>query len=71
MKKQAIFRIIGIGAFHTVLYLYIVPFIIYPRFGSNGLVFSIIIAIIISIITFGTMFVKNDKENDSEGRNDE
>lgn len=71
MKKQAIFRVIGIGAFHMVLYLYVVPFIIYPRFGSNGLVFSIIIAIIISIITFGTMFVKNDKENDSEGRNDE
>jgi ABC-type sulfate transport system permease component len=71
MKKQAIFRIIGIGAFHTVLYLYVVPFIIYPRFGSNGLVFSIIIAIIISIIAFGTMFIKNDKENDSEGRNDE
>jgi hypothetical protein len=66
MKKKAIFRVIGIGIFHMILYLYVVPFIIYPRFGANGLVFSIIIAIIISIAVFGTMFVKEVKEGEKQ-----
>jgi hypothetical protein len=66
MKKKAIFRVIGIGIFHMILYLYVVPFIIYPRFGVNGLVFSIIIAIIISIAVFGTMFVKDVKEGEKQ-----
>ncbi len=39
--KRAGKRIIGIGIFHTFLYGYLVPFVIYPRFGDNGLTFAI------------------------------
>lgn len=58
MKKNVILRIIGIGLFHMVLYLYIVPFVIYPRFGDNGFKFAAVVAILVSIAILGTMFVK-------------
>ena len=57
MKKKIILRIIGIGAFHAFLYLYLVPFVIYPEFGNNGFQFAVVIAILISIAIFGTMFI--------------
>jgi len=57
MKKNVILRIIGIGIFHTVLYLYFVPFVIYPKFGKNGFEFTIAVAIIISIAALGTIFI--------------
>ncbi len=67
MKKKVILRIIGIGIFHAFLYLYIVPFIIYPRFGNNGILFAIIVAVIVSIVILGTMFIgrnlKGEKKN--------
>jgi len=65
MKKKIIWRFIGIGIFHAVLYLYIVPFVIYPRFGENGFKFAIAVAIIISIAVLGTILldkkIKGDK----------
>ena len=64
MKKKMIIRIIGIGIFHAVLYLYIVPFLIYPKYGHNGLLFAIIVAIIISIAVFGTI-IFNKKKGDT------
>lgn len=65
MRKKLFNRIIGIGIFHAVLYLYIVPFLIYPKFGNNGLIFAIISAIIISIAVFGTIIL-NKKKGDSK-----
>lgn len=66
MKKIAV-RIVVIGIFHAVLYLYFVPFIIYPKFGSNGMLFAVIVAVIVSIAVFGTAFLgkkfKGDNEN--------
>ena len=60
-------RIAVIGIFHAVLYLYFVPFIIYPKFGSNGLVFAGIVTLIISVAVFGTAFIgkkfKGDNNN--------
>jgi len=61
MKKTTIFRFVGIGIFHAVLYLYVVPFVIYPKFGNNGFIFAVIVAIIIPIAVFGTMIF--DKKN--------
>lgn len=58
MKEKAIWRIIGIGIFHTVLYLYVVPFVVYPKFGKAGLHFTLIVAIIISAAVLGTLFIK-------------
>ena len=57
MKNKLILRVIGIGMFHAVLYLYIVPFVIYPKFGNNGFKFTIAVAIIISIAVLGTIFL--------------
>ncbi len=61
MKKKLILKIIGIGVFHAVLYLYFVPFVIYPKFGNNGFQFAVIIAIIISIAIFSIMFIQRQK----------
>ena len=52
------FRIIGIGIFHMILYLYIVPFVIYPKFGKIGFEFTIAVAIIISIAVLGTILLE-------------
>ncbi len=58
MKRKITLRLIGIGIFHTVLYVYIVPFVIYPKFGNDGLIFVIITAVIISIAIIGTLFLE-------------
>ena len=58
MKKKVILRVIGIGLFHLLLYLYIVPFVIYPRFGDDGFKFAVVVAILVSIAILGTMFCK-------------
>ncbi len=58
MKKNLILRIIGIGMFHAFLYLYLVPFVIYPKFGNNGFKFAVAVAIIISIAVLGTLFIR-------------
>ena len=64
MKKKIIIRILSIGFFHAFLYLYFVPFIIYPKFGHNGFQFTIIVAIMISIAIFGTMFISKKNRGD-------
>jgi len=61
MKRTILLRIIGIGVFHAVLYLYVVPFVIYPKFGNNGFKLTIAVAVIISIAFLGTMFFSNGK----------
>ncbi len=67
MKKRILFRIIGIGTFHMVLYLYIVPFVIYPRFGDNGFKFAVLVAVIVSIAVLGTLFLgKRSKRRKNE-----
>jgi len=65
MKKKTYLRIIGIGALHTLLYLWLVPFVIYPRFGDNGLALAVVSAILISIVIIGTLFIgKKNNRND-------
>ena len=61
MKKKVLLRIIGIGLFHMVLYLYVVPFVIYPKFGKIGFEFTIAVAIIISIAVLGTILLEKKK----------
>lgn len=57
MKKRAVLRVIGIGLLHTFLYLWLVPFVIYPRFGQNGLKMAVAIAVLISIVLVATLFI--------------
>jgi hypothetical protein len=46
------------------LYLFLVRFVIYPKFGDNGFQFTIIVAIIISIAIFGTMLISKQNRGD-------
>lgn len=63
MTKIAI-RIVGIGLLHSFLYGYLVPFVIYPRFGQHGIIFAVILAILISIGIMATLWMgKNKKKN--------
>ncbi|NOX32326.1 MAG: hypothetical protein GXP56_01115 [Deltaproteobacteria bacterium] len=62
MKKRLIVRIIGIGIFHMTLYLYIVPFVIYPKFGDNGFKFAVAVAVLVSIAVLGTVFLSKKKK---------
>ncbi|MCG8636103.1 MAG: hypothetical protein MI863_19885 [Desulfobacterales bacterium] len=60
-------RIAGIGIFHMILYGYLVPFVIYPRFGNNGLTFAIIVAVVVSIAVLGTLWLgKSNKRAKGE-----
>jgi hypothetical protein len=61
MKKRVVLRILGIGVLHMVLYLVIVPFVIYPIFGDNGIKFAVIVAVLISVTLLGTLFLKEKK----------
>lgn len=66
MKKIAI-RIVGIGLLHSFLYGYLVPFVIYPRFGQHGITFAVMVAILISIGIMATLWLgKNKKKNKGE-----
>ncbi|MCG8683354.1 MAG: hypothetical protein MI892_00640 [Desulfobacterales bacterium] len=65
--KQVGIRVVGIGIVHLLLYGYLVPFEIYPRFGSNGLSFALILAVLISIGIMGTLVLgKNNKKKKGE-----
>lgn len=62
MKKKVLLRIIGIGIFHMILYLYVVPFVIYPKFGKNGFEFAVAVAILISIAVMGTILLEKSNK---------
>ncbi|MDY0375936.1 MAG: hypothetical protein RBQ72_09420 [Desulfobacterium sp.] len=57
MKKRAVLRVLGIGLLHTFLYLWLVPFVVYPRFGQSGLMMTVVIALLISIVLVSTIFI--------------
>lgn len=60
MTKIAI-RIVGIGLLHSFLYGYLIPFVIYPRFGQHAISFAVIFAILISIGIIGTLWLGKGK----------
>lgn len=68
--KKAWRRIVGIGIFHMILYMYLVPFVIYPRFGSNGLTFTIITAVLISAVVLGTLWFGKTNPQKGEKNSD-
>ncbi len=55
--KKAWWRLAGIGIFHLVLYVYLVPFVIYPKFGNNGITFAVVVAVAVSIVMLGTLWM--------------
>ena len=68
MKKKILLRILFIGSLHMVLYLYMVPFIIYPKFGKNGIIFVVALAILISVVFLGTIFFERKNKGDKNGK---
>jgi len=65
LKKGVVLRIVGIGTLHMFLYLWLVPFVIYPRFGNSGLKMTVAVSVVISLALIATIFVckKNDNKN--------
>jgi len=59
-------RIVGIGLLHSFLYGYLVPFIIYPRFGQHGITFAVIVAVLISIGILATLRLGKNKKRTKE-----
>lgn len=66
MTKIAI-RLVCIGLLHSFLYGYLVPFVIYPQLGQNGITFAVIVAILVSMGIMATLWLgKNRKKNKGE-----
>ena len=62
MKRNALIRIVFIGCLHMFLYLWLVPFVVYPRFGDNGLKMTVAVAVLISVALVATLFVGKFKK---------
>jgi len=61
--KRAWIRIAGVGIFHSVLYMVLVPFIIVPRYGVPGLEVTIVASVIVSVVVMGSLGVKKRNKN--------
>jgi len=68
MKKRTTLRIVLIGSLHMILYLYIVPFVVYPKFGKNGIKFAVALAIVISVVVLGTLFFEGKNKGERNGK---
>ena len=63
MRKAGL-RIAGIGLFHLMLYGYLVPFVIYPRYGGQGTTLAIVTAVIVSVVLLGTLRTGRNKKQE-------
>lgn len=68
MKKRIGLRIVLIGSLHMVLYLYIVPFMVYPAFGKNGITVVMVLAVLISAVVFGTLSFERKNKGEGNGK---
>ena len=57
MKKKAVLKVVLIGILHSILYLWLIPFIIFPKFGHSGFLMAVMIAVLISVGVLGSIFV--------------
>ncbi len=64
IKKEVVIRFVIIGMLHAFLYLWLVPFVVYPKFGHNGFMFIVVVAVLISVATLGTLFIGRKKQHD-------
>lgn len=63
MKKNW-YRLVCIGMCHIVLYMVLVPYVIYPWFGKPGVAVTTLIAVAFSIVmTKNLWFKKKDRPN--------
>lgn len=59
MKRWA--RVGSIGVLHTTVYLWLLPRMILPRFGSCGSKITIAVLVLISLLVLVSAFGKKDK----------
>jgi hypothetical protein len=55
-------RLVCIGICHIVLYMYLVPMVIYPRFGKQGTWIATIFIVVLSIAIFGNVWFGKKKK---------
>jgi hypothetical protein len=68
MKKKIRLRIFLIGSLHMVLYLYIVPFMVYPTFGKNGITVVMVLAVLVSAVVLGTLSFERKNKGEGNGK---
>ena len=68
MKKKIRLRIFLIGSLHMVLYLYIVPFMVYPTFGKNGIIIVVVLAVLVSAVVLGTLSLERKNKGEGNGK---
>jgi hypothetical protein len=61
MKK--ILRIGFIGILHMTVYLWLLPFVILPKFGNRGTKITITVLILISLIVLSSLVIKKREKN--------
>ena len=69
MKKKNIYKLITIGCLHTFLYLFFIPFVIFPAYGKNGIKITVAIAVAISITIIITILIEKSNRSDKHGKN--
>jgi hypothetical protein len=60
MKK--ILRIGFIGTLHMVVYLWLLPCVIMPKFGNKGTKITVTLLIVISVIVLSSLIIKKKKK---------
>ena len=62
MKKETLVKFAGIGLFHAVLYLGLVPLVILPAFGTAGLWVAVAFALVVSAVVLAKLWLKKKGE---------
>ena len=61
-KMKKILRIGFIGTLHLIIYLWLLPFVILPKFGNTGTKITVTVLILISVIVLSSLFINKKKE---------
>jgi len=64
-----ILRIGFVGALHITVYLWLLPFVILPKFGNKGTKITVALLILISVIILSSLFIKKRKNNNPRQKN--
>jgi hypothetical protein len=57
-----ILRIGFIGTLHVTVYLWLLPYVILPKFGNKGTKITVTVLILISVVVLSSLFIKKKKK---------
>ncbi|MCP3925576.1 MAG: hypothetical protein GY714_23655 [Desulfobacterales bacterium] len=60
-KKRVLLRVLLIGALHSTVYLWLIPFVILPVFGDDAVISVVVVTVIVSLLIFGTVLINKKK----------